>query len=119
MVQWTNPLLPVTRDLGSDPLGGYLSETGILLVSVVLLLRHECPPLAFYMGGLMISMADYKNKSSVTRPNLGLLNHIISRQCCGSGMFIPDPDFCPFRIPDPTKKGEEKKLFVEISSSLT
>jgi hypothetical protein len=22
------------------------------------------------------------------------------RQCCGSGMFIPDPDFYPFRIPD-------------------
>ncbi len=24
-----------------------------------------------------------------------------SRQCCGSGMFIPDPDFYPSRIPDP------------------
>jgi hypothetical protein len=22
------------------------------------------------------------------------------RQCCGSGMFIPDPDFYTFRIPD-------------------
>ncbi len=22
-------------------------------------------------------------------------------QCCGSGMFIPDPDFYPSRIPDP------------------
>jgi hypothetical protein len=22
-------------------------------------------------------------------------------QCCGSGMFIPDPDFYAFRIPDP------------------
>jgi len=22
-------------------------------------------------------------------------------QCCGSGMFIPDPDFYSFRIPDP------------------
>jgi hypothetical protein len=21
-------------------------------------------------------------------------------QCCGSGMFIPDPDFCPSLIPD-------------------
>jgi hypothetical protein len=21
-------------------------------------------------------------------------------QCCGSGMFIPDPDFYPSRIPD-------------------
>jgi hypothetical protein len=22
-------------------------------------------------------------------------------KCCGSGMFIPDPDFCPSRIPHP------------------
>jgi hypothetical protein len=22
-------------------------------------------------------------------------------KCCGSGIFIPDPDFCPSRIPDP------------------
>jgi hypothetical protein len=29
-----------------------------------------------------------------------------SGQCCGSGMFIPDPDFSPSRIPDPTKKWE-------------
>ncbi len=34
-------------------------------------------------------------------------------QCCGSGMFIPDPDFYPFRIPDPktaTKERGEKKI---------
>jgi hypothetical protein len=41
-------------------------------------------------------------------------------QCCGSGMFIPDPDFYPSRIPDPgsripdpktaTKDRGEKKL---------
>ncbi len=36
-------------------------------------------------------------------------------QCCGSGMFIPDPDFYPLpgsRIPDPktaTKESGEKK----------
>jgi hypothetical protein len=32
-------------------------------------------------------------------------------QCCGSGMFIQDPDFCPSRIPDPKqqqKRGVEK-----------
>ncbi len=34
LVQWTNPLLPVTRDLGSNPLGGYLCETGILLLAL-------------------------------------------------------------------------------------
>ncbi len=31
LVQWVNPLLPVIRDLGSIP-GGYLCETGILLL---------------------------------------------------------------------------------------
>jgi hypothetical protein len=32
-------------------------------------------------------------------------------QCCGSGMFIPDPDFYPSRIPDPKqqqKRGVKK-----------
>ncbi len=34
-------------------------------------------------------------------------------QCCGSGMFIPDPDFYPSRFPDPktaTKERGEKKI---------
>jgi hypothetical protein len=37
-------------------------------------------------------------------------------QCCGSGMFIPDPDFYAFRIPYPktaTKERSEKKLVVK------
>jgi hypothetical protein len=36
-------------------------------------------------------------------------------QCCGSGMFIPDPDFYPSRIQDTktaTKERGEKKLVV-------
>jgi hypothetical protein len=36
-------------------------------------------------------------------------------QCGGSGMFIPDPDFYPSRIPDPktaTKERGEKKFVV-------
>jgi hypothetical protein len=36
-------------------------------------------------------------------------------QCCGSGIFIPDPDFYPSRIPDPktaTKERGEKKIIV-------
>jgi hypothetical protein len=40
LVQWTNPLLPVTRDLGSIPRGGgYLFETGILLLAMS---RYMC-----------------------------------------------------------------------------
>jgi hypothetical protein len=37
-------------------------------------------------------------------------------QCCGSGLFIPDPNFYPFWIPDPktaTKKRGEKKFVVK------
>jgi hypothetical protein len=41
-----------------------------------------------------------------------------SRQCCacGSGIFIPDPDFYPSRIPDPKTATKErgKKKFVVI-----
>ena len=40
-------------------------------------------------------------------------------QCCGSGMFIPDPDFYPSRIPDPKTKTKTKerggKKFVVIT----
>jgi hypothetical protein len=39
----------------------------------------------------------------------------VLKQCCGSGMFIPDPDFYPSQIPDPktvTKDMGEKKLVV-------
>jgi hypothetical protein len=34
LVQWTTCLLPVTMDPGSNPLGGYLCETGILLLAL-------------------------------------------------------------------------------------
>jgi hypothetical protein len=38
------------------------------------------------------------------------------RQCCGSGMIIPDPDFCPSRISDTriqaTKEKGAKKFVV-------
>ncbi len=34
LVQWTTCLLPATRDSGSNPLGGYLCETGILLLAL-------------------------------------------------------------------------------------
>jgi hypothetical protein len=40
-----------------------------------------------------------------------------SGQCCGSGMFIPDPDFYPSRIPNPKTATKEngEKIFVDIS----
>jgi hypothetical protein len=30
-------------------------------------------------------------------------------QCCGSGMFIPDPDYYPSRISDPGSKNINKR----------
>ncbi len=39
-------------------------------------------------------------------------------QCCGSGMFIPDPDFYPSRIPDPwsrIQKQQQKRGVKKIS----
>jgi hypothetical protein len=40
----------------------------------------------------------------------------LSGQCCGSGMFIPDPGFFPSRIPDPgsQKTWGGKKIFFYI-----
>jgi hypothetical protein len=42
--------------------------------------------------------------------------NIFLQQCCGSGMFIPDPDFYPSRIPDPktAAKARCEKKFVVI-----
>jgi hypothetical protein len=34
LVQWTTHLLPLMRDPGSIPRGGYLYETGILLLAL-------------------------------------------------------------------------------------
>ncbi len=33
----------------------------------------------------------------------------VQNQCCGSGMFIPDPDFYPSRIPDTGSKNSNKR----------
>jgi hypothetical protein len=45
----------------------------------------------------------------------------ISNQCCGSGMFIPDPDFYPFWIPDlgsriPDPKTATKERGIKMSN---
>jgi hypothetical protein len=43
---------------------------------------------------------------------LTLFFSIKEKQCCGSEMFIPDPDFYPSRIPDPKKA---KKNLIKTS----
>ncbi len=47
------------------------------------------------------------------RQPIALMYDIIF-QCCGSGMFIPDPDFFPSWIPNPKKHGEVKNLYIYI-----
>jgi hypothetical protein len=52
---------------------------------------------------------------SVSDPRIHLFTSMWIQQCCESGMFIPDPDFYPSRIPDPktaTKERGEKKFGV-------
>ncbi len=43
-------------------------------------------------------------------------------QCCGYGMFIPDPDFYPSRIPDPKTamkdRGEKKLVFISFFGAI-
>jgi hypothetical protein len=57
-------------------------------------------------------------KSAKSDANVPSKSFSQKMQCCGSGgsgMFIPDPDFYPFRILDPktaTKEGP-KKIFVK------
>jgi hypothetical protein len=47
----------------------------------------------------------------------GKASSFANTQCCGSGMFIPDPgSFYPSRIPDPktvSKERDEKIFFVK------
>jgi hypothetical protein len=35
---------------------------------------------------------------------------VSQRQCCGSGMFIPDPDFYPSRVSDPGSKNSYRRV---------
>ncbi len=41
----------------------------------------------------------FKQKANFSSKCWSKLPH---KKCCGSGMFIPDPDIFPFRILDPT-----------------
>jgi hypothetical protein len=46
---------------------------------------------------------------------MGWEGKVVLKQCCGSGMFIPDPEFYPSRIPYPKpaiKERGEQKLVV-------
>jgi hypothetical protein len=36
------------------------------------------------------------------------LSNLTRMPCCGSGMFIPDPDFYSSRIPDPKTATKER-----------
>ncbi len=66
------------------------------------------------------------SRTAVVKPGIRILRQdpklfrVSGSQCCGSGMFIPDPDFYPSRIPDlgsriqkqQEKRGVKKKFVV-------
>jgi hypothetical protein len=44
------------------------------------------------------------SEGGLTQNPLSDKNRKKKNQCCGSGMFIPDPNFYPSRIPEPGSK---------------
>jgi hypothetical protein len=65
-----------------------------------------------------LKLSHISNDNFSRGPTITILSILLllqRNQCCGSGMFIPDPDFYPSRIPDPktaTKERGEKFFYV-------
>ncbi len=59
-----------------------------------------------------LTLCPYSNSKTVGRL-VGMLRCLCPKQCCGSGMFIPDPDFYPSRISDPGSKNSNKREWWE------
>jgi hypothetical protein len=59
---------------------------------------------------LIIIIVDFPAREAPTRVEFPVQSSIKypSKQCCGSEMFIPDPDFYPSRIPDPKTAAKER-----------
>ncbi len=70
LVQWTNPLLPITRDLGSKPLGGYLCDTWILLLA---LSRYKA-----YINLRNFLFLNKENGQMSLSPNVWIINYYIA-----------------------------------------
>jgi hypothetical protein len=68
--------------------------TGMLILMFIFLCRPDPRP-----SGPAARLRCEAEHAPSAQLRSGLLH---SSQCCGSGMFIPDPDFCPF--PHPRKK---------------
>jgi hypothetical protein len=70
---------------------------------------HVCEPnpgLSRWPGRLQRPLPCLRRSSFTSFPALVQAGHFyyVWYQCCGSGLFIPDPNFFPSRIPDPGSK---------------
>jgi hypothetical protein len=58
---------------------------------------------------MMAALTSKRRAASKGRKNSKKIGQMSFKQCCGSGTFIPDPDFYPSRIPDPRSKNSYKR----------
>ncbi len=74
-----------------------------------------CVPVGEYFGDELVkvwiwSEGAFRHQLLATRGALCQPEkHQTYIKCCGSGMFIPDPDFLPSRFPDPTTTRTKKR----------
>jgi hypothetical protein len=61
------------------------------------------------VGGGEAKKPERKNDRKKMRKRAGKVTNWpdLAKQCCGSGMFLPNPDFYPSRIPNQTTATKE------------
>jgi hypothetical protein len=101
---------PTTTDAASGSGSITLKRRPLLFLSLDLALFSPNPQLSNALT-IGYAVAVYK-KYSVVRDNkhlsLEYWKKFTSRQCCGSGLFIPDPGSWFLAVPDPTTATKEK-----------
>jgi hypothetical protein len=102
-----NPFVRVSTKYGSSTVVGF---NGTLAEDKMRRFKGVCAHLYFNKGPI------YTHDGASAR----FSTH--SHQCCGSGMFIPDPDFYPSRIPiqkQQQKRGVKKFVFLVATKNIT
>ena len=86
--------------LGADGLAAEGAGEALPLVQPLVVrqgLRLEETQVALLALGAHLQVRVWRRRK-IFLPTQAAVNNL---RCCGSGMLIPDPDFCPSRIPDP------------------
>ncbi len=87
---------------------------------------HDTPLILHWLAETPALGSNWSSGTRFTVRTEGTVQHkrssvyllsLLRSQCCGSGMFIPDPDFYPSRIPDlkTAMKDRVEKNFVVIA----